>query len=145
MLLWTLGCMYLQITVFAFSRYIPRSRIVGSYSNSIFSFLRNHYTVFHSDSIYIPTNSVWGFPFLHILFSICYLQTLMMAFLTVLRWSLIVVLICVALIINDIEHLFMDLLVICMSSLGKCCSLLPIFWLECLFLWYWVIRAICIF
>ena len=43
--------MYLQITVFAFSRYIPRSRIVGSYSNYIFSFLRNHYTVFHSDCI----------------------------------------------------------------------------------------------
>ena len=78
-------------------------------------------------SIYIPTNSVWGFPFLRILFSICYLQTLMMVFLTILRWSLIVVLICVALIINDIEHLFMGLLVICMSSLGKCWSLLPIF------------------
>ena len=98
-----------QFSIFVFIKYIPRREIAGSYGSSIFSFWGTSMLFSTAAApIYIPTKSVQGFPFpcQHSLFVLL----LMIAILTGVRWYLIVVLICISLMISNVEHIFMCLL-----------------------------------
>ena len=88
--------------------YILRSQILRWYSSPIFDFLRNLNTVFHSGCTQLLSHQ-------HLLL----LVFLMIAILIGVMWHLTVILICISLMINDVEHLSMYLLAICMSSLEK--------------------------
>jgi len=102
--------------------YRHRRGIVGSYHSLIFNFLRNGLIVFHNgctnlhfhqQCIRVPFSP---HPYQHLL-SLVYL---IIAILTSVKWSLIVVLICISVMNSDMEYLFMYLLVICGSFLEKC-------------------------
>ena len=114
---------HVSFWIMVFLGYMSSSGISGSYGSFIPRFLRTLYIFLHSGSISLHSYQ-WcqRVPFPpHVSTSLALFRRLFAdGHSDRWRWYLIVVLIFVSLIMSDVEHLFMCLLAICMSSLEKC-------------------------
>jgi hypothetical protein len=90
------------------SGYMPRRGTAGSTGSTLSNFLRNRQTDFQSGCTTLQSHQQWRnvplspHPHQHLLSP----EFLIIAILTGVRWNLRVVLICISLMIKDVEHFF---------------------------------------
>ena len=90
------------------SAYMPRRSIAGSSGSTMSNFLRNCQTDFKSGCTSLQSHQQWRsvsfspYPCHHLLLP----EFLILAILTGVRWNQRVVLICISLMIKDVEHFF---------------------------------------
>ena len=99
---------HVSLPVGTSSGYMPRRGIAGSSSSTMSNFLRNRQTDFQSDCTSLQSHQQWRsvplspHPRPHLLSP----EFLIFAILTGVKWNLSVVLICISLMIKDVEHFF---------------------------------------
>ena len=119
MLLWTFICQFGADICFRFS-WVCRCGTAGSYANFTFNFFWGTARLFQSSCTILHSHQqclrspIYLCPWQHLFLPVF----LILAILVGVKWYL-VVLICISLMANDVEHLFMCLLAICASSLEK--------------------------
>ena len=98
--------------------YMPRSGITGSSGRTMSNFLRSYQTDFQSGCISLQPHQQWRSVPLSLISCQHLLspEFLILAILTGVRWNLRVVLICISLMTNDVEHFFRCFSVIWCSS-----------------------------
>ena len=127
-----------SLSILFFSMCMPSNRIAGSYDSSLSRFLRNFHTLLHSGCTSLHSHQQCKripfspHPLQHLLFVDFLIATVLTGCEMVPHCG-------IGLHFSDnrdVEHLFMCLLAICMSSLEKCLfSSLAHFLMGCLFFW----------